>query len=220
MEGAAVDPDAPLVVCLHGVRMNEALFARLLVRLFDLPLRFLFLRASIEAPPLTGQTHGASWYDYDGNQDAFQGALEGVEEQVRATIAAVERAEGLTPASRVLLGFSQGAYCGSVLALRHPEEFSGLIVSGARVKTEVLTEAMPRAAAAGMQVLLCHGRHDAVVPPDSAERSLAALLAAGVSTELVWFESGHSMGRRQVETIRGWLGRKFEVGASSPIATG
>lgn len=220
MEGAAVDPGAPLVVCLHGVRMNEALFARLLARLFDLPLRFLFLRASIEAPPLTGQTHGASWYDYDGNQDAFKGALELVEEQVRTTIAAVERSEGLTPASRVLLGFSQGAYCGSVLALRHPEEFSGLIVSGARVKTEVLTEAMPRAAAAGMQVLLCHGRQDSVVPPDSAERSLAALLGAGVSTELVWFESGHSMGRRQIEAIRGWLQRKFDLGAASSIATG
>jgi len=113
-----------------------------------------------------------------------------------------------------VLGFSQGGYCGGVLALRHPQLFAGLVVSGARVKTEVLEDDIPAAAARGFRVLLCHGRRDPTVPLAAAERGRAALTAGGVAVELQSFDAGHSLGRSQVSAIASWLAQHFAAPAS------
>lgn len=201
LDGADDDPDLPLVLALHGHGMTEDLFARLLRGLGGAPFRVLTPRA----PSRAAGGRGASWYDYDGNPARFRAELERCEAQLLDFLRGVEREHGLTPRRRWLLGFSQGGYCGSWLALRHPDVFRGMAVVGARVKTEWLAAPMARAAAAGFAALLCHGRRDGAVPPAAAERSRAALAAAGVTTELRLFDAGHSLGRTQVAAIREWL---------------
>jgi predicted esterase len=111
-----------------------------------------------------------------------------------------------------VLGFSQGGYCGGVIALRHSDRFRGLVVSGARVKTEILGPDLPAAASRGFRVLLCHGLRDAAVLPEAAARSREALLAAGIPTELQTFDTGHVLGRRQVEAVGRWLAANFDLG--------
>jgi predicted esterase len=203
--GAATDP---LVLGLHGYGMDEDFFAVLLQKLFVLPRRFLIPRATRPANAGLGAANGGSWYDYDGNQDRFREELVRVEGELLRLVQEVEREHALAPRRRHVLGFSQGGYCGAWTALRHPDVFHGLIVSGARVKTEMLDAEMKAAGAAGFRVLLCHGSRDRSVAPDAATRSRDALAAAGVNVELATFDAGHSLGREQVAVISEWLSRE------------
>ena len=205
LDGSADDPEAPLVVCLHGMGMEEDFFALLLQGLFSLPCRFLVPRGPYPVEVRREKRIGASWYVYDGDQERFRKELLRTEELVLALVRSVEADQGLRPRTRVLLGFSQGGYCGAYLALRNPDFFSGMIVSGARVKTEFLTEEMKAAAACGFRALLLHGEKDVSVSPEAAARSRDELTGAGVATEHRIFDAGHSIGRAQIAAIEEWL---------------
>lgn len=214
LDGAATDDAAPLVVCLHGMSMDEDFFALLLQRLFPLPFRFLTPRAPHPMPVEGEGRIGASWYAYDGDQERFRREMERSEATVLSLVEHVERTQGLTPRARVILGFSQGGYLGAFIALRHPARFHGMVLSGARVKTEWLGDEMERAARTGFAALLCHGVRDEAVKPEAAFRSRDALAAAGLDVELRMFEAGHSMGREQVSAIATWLETHFGRGPS------
>jgi predicted esterase len=205
--GGATDP---LVLCLHGYGMDEDFFAVLLQKLFTLPMRFLIPRAPQSADMGLEVENGGSWYEYDGNQERFREELLRVEAELLDLIRDVEAAASLAPRSRFLLGFSQGGYCGSWTALRHPEVFSGLVVSGARIKTEFLGDEMTGASTHGFRALICHGRADRSIAPDAAARSRDA-------PDPMWTSSsrrlmGHSLGRRgSRQSPDGWLGRREQL---------
>lgn len=209
LDGATDDVAAPLVVCLHGMGMQEDSFALLLQRLFRLPCHFLLPRAPHPVEIRSENRIGAAWYAYDGDANRFRGALEQNESLVLGLLRHVERTHGLVPRRRILFGFSQGGYCGAWVALRNPDVFAGLVVSGARVKTELLECELPRAAASRFEVLLCHGFQDSSVPHAFATRSEIALRQAGISVELASFDSGHALGRGQIEAIASWLEKRF-----------
>jgi predicted esterase len=203
MDGAGSKRDSPLVLALHGQGMNQDVLARLLGGLFSLPLRFLIPTA----PPLAQRSSDSrpSWYHYDGNQQRFRSELDRVENLLLRFQGEVEREKSLAPRTRILFGFSQGGYCGSYVALRNPDRFNGMIVSGARVKTEFLGDAIRRAGQMGFASLHCHGRRDFAVRVDAAESSWRQLDAGGVHATWKVFESGHSIGRAQIDIIREWL---------------
>jgi predicted esterase len=209
LDGAAEDPEAPLVLCLHGMGMDEDSFAPLLQRLHDRPWAFLTPRGPYPVEVRREGRIGASWYAYDGDQERFRAELLRTEAIVLDLLRAVEGAQGLRPRARALMGFSQGGYCGSWIALRNPDLFSGLIVSGARVKTEFLRDEIRAAAPGGFRALLLHGSRDASVLPEAAERSRAELEAGGVTAELRSFDAGHSLGRDQATAMGEWLERRF-----------
>jgi phospholipase/carboxylesterase len=198
-------PDAPLVVALHGQTMDEDRFALLLQRLLALPCRFLVPRAPWPVDGRGESRIGWSWYPYDGDQARFRAELARTEAWLLRLVAQVEAENALRPRRRLLFGFSQGGYCGAVIALRHPELFAGLAVAGARVKTEILSAELPVAARRGFEVLLLHGLRDAHVLPEAAERGRDALRAAGVAVELRTFDSGHALGRAAIETLARWI---------------
>jgi len=207
LDGDGSDPTRPLVVALHGYGMDEDFFALLLRKLFDGPARFLVPRAPMRGAIGLDAKNGSSWYAYDGDQSRFRHELERLEVEIPELVADVEASQGLAPSERYLLGFSQGGYGGSWVALRRPDLFDGMIVSGARVKTEWLQEEMRAAAAGGFQALLCHGEKDRSVKPEAAERSRRELVEAGVKVEHRSFDAGHSLGRGQVSAMAEWLTR-------------
>lgn len=209
LDGDPGNPAAPLVVGLHGMGMDEDFFAILLQKLFVLPFRFLLPRGPYPVEVGSERRIGASWYVYDGDQDRFRVELARTEEILLGLIRSVESSQGLRPRSRVLFGFSQGGYCGSFLALRNPDLFGGMVISGARVKTELLEVEMREAASHGFHVLLCHGRRDSSVSPEAAERSRDTLASAGVDVTFEAFDSGHSVNRAQVDVILRWLTQHF-----------
>jgi phospholipase/carboxylesterase len=219
MDGASDDAEAPLVLALHGMGMDEDSFAGLLSGLFALPLRILTPRAPYPVEVRREGRIGASWYAYDGDQERFRRELLRTEEFLLGLLREVEESQALRPRARFLLGFSQGGYCGAYVAVRHPEVFRGMIICGARVKTEFLDAPMRAAGTLGFRALLCHGRRDESVPFEAAERSLAALVQAGVDAELAPQDAGHSLGRAAVESIARWLERQESMG-SPPGASG
>jgi phospholipase/carboxylesterase len=210
LDGPA-DPDLPLVVCLHGMGMDEDSFALLVQGLLQLPVRLLVPRGPYPVEVRGEGRIGASWYAYDGNQERFRRELERTERIVVGLLADVEASRELQPRFRVLLGFSQGGYCGAWIAVRNPGVFDGMVISGARVKTEILGDAMQCAAARGFGALLLHGERDASVSPDAAARGRDALRDAGIDVEHRVFDSGHSLGRRQIEAVRDWLRRRYAL---------
>jgi phospholipase/carboxylesterase len=185
--------------------MDEDRFAAVLQPLFDLPLHVLIPRAPFPMDVRSEHRIGASWYAYDGDAARFAFELQRTEELLLGLLHAVERERSLRPRSRLLLGYSQGGYCGAPCALRHPELFEGLIVIGARVKTEILGDVLPDAARHGTRVLLVHGRDDAAVPFEFAERSQAELGAAGITTTLRAAPGGHALDAAQLELVHRWL---------------
>ncbi len=209
LDGKGVKADSPLVLCLHGQWMTEDLFALLLQKLHSLPFRFLTPRAPYPAQFPGKKKIGASWYPYDGNQDRFLKELAITESAIIRLLLDVERDEDLRPSARLVLGFSQGGYTGSFVALRHSDLFDALIVSGARVKTEVLGDEIAAASERGMRVMICHGSKDKAVPPVAAERSAKELIAGGVETDLHYFDTAHTIGKRQVGAIREWLVKRW-----------
>ncbi len=205
LDGAVTDPAAPLVLALHGHTMDEDRFARMLRPLLELPLRFLIPRAPFPVEVRGEKRIGASWYAYDGDAARFAVELQRTEALLLGLLHDVEAQEALRPRTRILLGYSQGGYCGACVALRHPELFTGLVVAGARVKTEILGEELPIAAARAMRVLLVHGRQDAAVPFEFATRGHDALRDAGVEVQLLATASGHLLEATQLAAIEAWL---------------
>jgi len=205
VDAPTLDPGLPLVVALHGWGMDEDFFVLLLQRLLGRPFRLLVPRAPFFVKELAGGRIASSWYDYDGDPGRFRRELDHTEGLLLEVVEHVERELRLAPGGRYLLGFSQGGYCGSWAAVRHPERFDGMVVIGARVKTEWLDREMAAAADAGFRALLCHGTRDGSVPPSAAERSRDGLAAAGVDVELQWFDAGHTLGRKQTEAIGDWI---------------
>jgi predicted esterase len=209
LDGATDDPTAPLVVCLHGMGMDEDFFALLLQKLFVPPFRFLLPRGPYPVEVRGEGRIGASWYAYDGDQERFRRELVRTEELVLDLVRAVEAEERFEPRARVLFGFSQGGYCGSWVAVRNAGFFDGMIISGARVKTELLEDEMKAAAGHSFAALLCHGERDRSVKPESSARSRDALVAAGVDVELRTLAGGHSVSREQIRVASEWLTARF-----------
>ena len=205
LDGAAEDSTAPLLLSLHGMGMDEDVFAGLLSSLLNLPMWFLIPRAPYPTEIRGEGRIGASWYAYDGDQDRFRTELLRTESYLLDLLRSVEHGQRLQPRKRFLLGFSQGGYCGAFIALRHPEIFSGMIISGARVKWEFLQEEMKIAGALGFRALLCHGTHDPAVSIKAAKRSFQELTIASVDVRLVKTDTGHSFGRSQTSEVRTWL---------------
>lgn len=216
LDGPAASADLPLVLALHGRGQSEDDFAHRLRGLCEGAIRLLLPRGPLSLPSERGDSVRASWYDYDGDQPRFRTELERCEATLLALLGAVESERGLRPRRRWLLGFSQGGYCGSWLALRNAELFDGMAIVGARVKTEWLAEAMSDAASHGFRALLCHGTRDRAVLPAAAERSRAGLAAAGVPVQLQWLEAGHSLDAEAVKAIAAWLAE----GDSGSLDTG
>lgn len=211
LESGTDQRDAPLVLCLHGQGMNEDWFALLLQKLFSLPAHFLIPRAPI---PVVGEKSGGSWYHYDGDQDRFLQELRRLEAELLDFLSGAQRAHHFEPRARILFGFSQGGYAAGYIALQHPEIFGGLIVSGARVKTEAVVSGTDSAAsspsgAGRIKVLLCHGRRDRSVLPEAAERSHRELAEMGIEVTTETFGAGHVINRDQIAAIASWLRVNF-----------
>lgn len=101
-----------------------------------------------------------------------------------------------------LLGFSQGAYMGYMLAIQNPNFFDGLVACGGGLVTEVFTEA-DYTAAKNLPIIISHGKQDRVVPFDEAVKARAILQEKGLQN-IVWdeFEGAHSV---SPTAIKAWL---------------
>ncbi len=131
---------------------------------------------------------GYAWYVFDGDQDALRASMD----ESRAYLVGLARQaqRELRPSSITLLGFSQGAYLGSYIALSHPELFDGLVACCGRPKSEFLDDLTP---ARDLRVLVQTGAQDTAVKPELIEKGVAPLLAAGLDVTVRSYEAPHKL---------------------------
>ena len=209
---APAQPDArvrpPLLVVLHGMGQDAERQVRWMGA--AVPAHFAaafpdgFHRHEVRKPDRPIRL-GHAWYMYTGDQPAFAASLAESEHALWQLVDAAVAATGADPARVWLAGFSQGAYLVHCAAARAPGRVAGWIAQSGRFKTEFLGESVP--GLAGKPVLIQHGRHDAALQPEAAERSAAALRASGARVELSLHEAGHAITPGMAAEARSFLER-------------
>lgn len=147
---------------------------------------------------------GYAWYLFTGDEAAFRDSLLESEAALWRFVDAAVAELGADP--RVwLAGFSQGAYLAYCVAARAPGRVRGLVAQAGRLKWEFLGERLQ--ALAGLPVLVQHGRSDAAIPPERAERSAQVLRDSGAAVELRLYDAAHVITPEMARDAREFLER-------------
>jgi phospholipase/carboxylesterase len=105
------------------------------------------------------------------------------------------------PAMLTALGYSNGANIAAAVILLRP----GVIKSAVLLRAMVpLTPAAPPDLA-GTRVLICSGKHDAIVPVENAQRLAAMLRDAGAEVAHRFAQAGHQLIFDEIAAARTWL---------------
>lgn len=190
----ATDPDAPLVVLLHGRGSDE----QDIVGLADLlPPGHAY--AAVRAP--IGEGGGYAWF-------ANQGIGRPVPDSLGTTIAWFrDWLDRVAPDGRpvVLVGFSGGATFAGGVVLAEPSRFAGLATLYATLPFESGVPTTP-GRLAGVPVLVTQGDADAVIPRDLQVRSWAYLHGeSGAQLTARRSPGGHGLTRADMGALAGWL---------------
>lgn len=103
-----------------------------------------------------------------------------------------------------LMGFSQGAFNGYILALKNPDAFDGIIACGGGLITDVLT-AKDYKKARNLKIIISHGTSDKVVGYEEATKAYETLEKAGIKNlYLDQFEGAHSVSPSAFKKFLEW----------------
>ena len=188
------DPDAPLVVLLHGRGSNEAG----IIALADhLPVGPAY--AAVRAPIAEGG--GYAWF-------ANRGIGRPVAESLRETMGLFrDWLDEVAPASRpvVLVGFSGGAAFAGGLILDDPQRYAGAAILHGTLPFDA---GVPTTAGrlTGLPVMVAQGDADHVIPRELLDRTWQYLHdEAGSVTTSVRDPGGHGISRTVLEFLARWL---------------
>jgi phospholipase/carboxylesterase len=191
----ATDPDAPLVVLLHGRGSDEEQIATLAGHL---PRRLAY--AAVRAPIAEGG--GYAWF---ANRGIGRPVAESLTETMAWFREWLDTEAGERPV--VLVGFSGGAAFAGGLLLADPARWAGVAVllgtlpfeAGVPVDAGRLTD---------VPVLLARGEQDRVIPGDLLDRTWAYLhQESGAALTAHLDPGGHGLSARAVTTLSDWLDR-------------
>jgi phospholipase/carboxylesterase len=199
-------PRPPLLVLLHGLGADEH-------DLFGLApyLDPRFLVVSLRAPRLA-EPMGHSWYDID-----WFGVPRFVDEEQAAESRDLlagflpEACEelGADPSKVWLMGFSQGAFLASGLALAHPELIRGIAGHSGGLLPRLVPGRAP-AGFAGFPILLQHGRLDEVVPLSMGLAARDRLAALGARVDWREYDIGHEISGESLGDLVRWLSARLD----------
>jgi predicted esterase len=145
---------------------------------------------------------------YDGNPEPFKTTLFRSGAWLAEQVAAFERAHGLRPARRALLGYSQGAYFAYPTALARQDLFDTLIaVAGGRIRTEFVEREL--ASPGRLRTLILHGTDDRAVSADLSREAAETLRAAGYAVDLELLPGGHGLRADRDATATRWLAARW-----------
>jgi phospholipase/carboxylesterase len=183
----STEPDAPLVVMLHGWGETETEMTALTP---SLPTGLAY--ASLRGPYLQGR-HGA-WFAKDQpfttTAGWFEDWLDGIQADERPI---------------VLVGFSAGAaFAGGVLLI-NPRRYVGAAILSGTLPFDAGVET-PKNRLVGKKVLVVHNTADAMFPPELLDRAWDYLTGdSGACTQALRFEGGHEISEQAVAGLGHWL---------------
>ncbi len=208
----AADPNAPIVIGLHGRGDTPENFSHIADSLGP-QFHWLVPRGPLEfapgkagSPPRCGravpeqsrlQAFGggpACWFDQqtpDGGKAALATALDVVAAQVRLA--------GKRPVA--LVGFSQGCMVAAQYVAAHPQQLRAVLCFGGRLMQPIHVPQGPHA----VQIRFVHGKNDPLVPLAKAKESVEILRKARLSATLTEHDGGHVIPRQLTPELAAWL---------------
>ena len=176
----------PLVIALHGWGMRARAFERWMQPGIEAGSHSWWFPRGILPLEVRSRKIGYAWYVFDGDQEELRA---GMDVGCSYLVDLVAKARGsLRPSSVTLLGFSQGAYLGSYVALSRPDLFDAFICCCGRPKAEFIAD--PEAAR-GTRVLVQVGDRDQAVTPELIGKGVEPLRAAGLDVTVQHFDADH-----------------------------
>ena len=201
----STDPDAPLVVLLHGRGSNEDD----IIGLADhLPAGASY--AAVRAPIAEGG--GFAWFANRGIGRPIADSLASTMAWFRAWLD--DPATGGGPV--VIVGFSGGAAFAGGLLLDDPSRYAGAAILYGTLPFDAGVPTTPDRLD-GTSVLVIHGDRDTVIPRGLLKRTWSYLTTdAGSTTTAVRDPGGHGLSPAALTDLQQWLGAVLtDIGAQT-----
>ena len=194
----STEPDAPLVVLLHGRGADET---GILGLADHLPAGAAY--AAVRAP--IGEGGGYAWF-------ANRGIGRPVQESLRATMDWFRGwLDEVAPPGRpvVLVGFSGGAAFAGGLLLHDPARFAGAAILYGTLPFDAGLP-VPPGRLLGVPVFVAQGDHDTVIPRELLDRTWNYLHdESGAPTSGRRDSVGHGISAPAVAALAGWLAERL-----------
>ena len=201
------DPDFA-VIWLHGLGADGHDFAPIVPELaLDVPVRFVFPHAPIQAVTINGGMSMRAWYDILGASERTPEDERGIRASAAAVGRLVDREveRGVSSRRIVLAGFSQGGAIALHAGLRDARSLGGVLALSTYLPLAATLSRERAAQNASVPVFLAHGDADEVIPLRSAEASRRMLEAHHYPVAWHVYRMGHSVCQAEVVDIGAWL---------------
>lgn len=198
------------VLWFHGLGADGNDFAPIgheLLRLTQLPIRFVFPHAPERPVTLNNGYVMRAWYDIMGlSIDAEEDRL-GLDEISRKVDEMIQHQiqQGI-PAKNIFLGgFSQGGAVALYTGLRYPQTLAGIIGLSTYLpfRHHLLAEKHPENQ--HTPIFLAHGKRDPILPLEWAMISKEGLEKTDHAVTFHSYPIAHSVCNEEVETLGAWI---------------
>ena len=198
------------VIWMHGLGADGTDFVPLVpeLRLPDnVAPRFIFPNAPVRPVTLNNGMSMWAWYDIYSRGIRDREDATGIRESASLVSGLIdrERTSGIAAERIVLAGFSQGGAVALQAGLRYPQRLAGILALSTYLPLRASLAAEGAAANQAIPILMCHGRHDPVVPLELARQSFDALNAAGFAPRWLDYPMEHQLCAPEIIAISQWL---------------
>jgi phospholipase/carboxylesterase len=208
-----LEPPVPAnatVIWLHGLGADGYDFVPIVDELRlpgSLPVRFIFPHARARPVTLNNGFVMRAWYDIKGLNRSAPDDEAGIRESQHVVDAYIAReiAGGIASARIVVAGFSQGGAIALQSGLRHAEKLGGVMALSTYLPLRESLATEGTAANRTVQLFMCHGSQDDVVPQQLGEMSRDVLLALGYTVEWRSYPMAHSVCVEEIADVSRWL---------------
>jgi phospholipase/carboxylesterase len=198
------------VIWLHGLGADGNDFVSIVPELQlpdSLPVRFVFPHARVRPVTINNGYAMRAWYDIKAL--ALSGAEDeaGIRESENTVRGYIQREldAGIAANKIVIAGFSQGGAIALQTALRYPQRLAGVMALSTYLPLRGMLAEEASKSNRDVPILMCHGRHDAVVSMQLGEVSRDAMQKLGFVIEWREYAMEHSVCADEVSDIGRWL---------------
>ncbi|TVQ03828.1 MAG: alpha/beta hydrolase [Balneolaceae bacterium] len=199
----------PLILYLHGFGENLKTFEEVCKPFLILEAYHLFIQGPYplydKSQKKTVSKWGSSWYLYDGKRKQFIKSLELSSEFIQEIIDNLVKF--LRVSKMCVFGYSMGGYLAGYFALTRWKHVNDLIVTGCRIKTEVIQDGN-WANLSHLEILALHGSGDSIVDYIPQKKEIEKLNKLGVKSSFRLLDADHSLSGIYIEEVIDWLKNK------------
>ncbi len=200
---ASTQPDAPLLIVMHGLGDRMESFRDFPDLLFGDRIHTLLLNAP------DPYVVGFSWYELDGRQGPGLRRSRQLLEEIADRLGSTEPGMPGVPKERIVLsGFSQGAVVSLYTALRAAKAFAGVgALSGYFYgSADEISDAGRKT-----PVFMAHGLFDPVLPCETSRGHATMLEEAGIPLTWREYSIDHSLCTEEMQDFRSFLATVFAL---------